>query len=94
MTDQSPLFEQTVAEHSRSSAQINEILLLLARRQQEHDRSLQETREALRAVVAVQQETADQQRANVQQIAANAQAIAELRALFQDRYGGNGHGGD
>ncbi|XGV95348.1 MAG: hypothetical protein ACAF41_21710 [Leptolyngbya sp. BL-A-14] len=75
MTDQSPTLEQTVAEHSHSIAQINEILLLLARRQQEHDSGLQEIREALRAVVAVQQETAEQQRAN-------AQAIAELRALF------------
>lgn len=94
MTDQSPLFEQTVAEPSRSISQINEILLLLAQRQQEHDRGLQEIRETLRAVTVVQRETADQQRANVQQIAVNAQAIAELRALFQDRYSDNGHGGD
>ncbi|MBC7969134.1 MAG: hypothetical protein H7Z11_03195 [Verrucomicrobia bacterium] len=69
MTDQPSALEQTVAHHSNVIAQINEILLLIARRQQE--------------TVEIQQE-------NAQQIAANAQAIAELRATIQDRYGGNG----
>ena len=72
MTDQSSL-EQTVAHHSTAIAQINEILILIARRQQE--------------TVQIQQE-------NAQQIAANAQAIAELRATIQDRYGGNGQRGE
>lgn len=85
MADQS--VELTVAEHRRSIAQINDILLLLAQRTQEHDRLIAETREVLQRV-ALQQE------ANTQQIAANAQAISELRSLMQDRYGGNGQGGD
>ena len=76
MTDQSSPLEQTVASHSNTIAQINEILLLIARRQQESDR--------------IQQETIQIQQANAQQIAANAQAITELRATIQDRYGGNG----
>jgi len=63
MTEQSSLLEQTVAHHSAAIAQINEILILIARRQQE--------------TVQIQQE-------NAQQIAANAQAIAELRAALQD----------
>ncbi len=78
MTDQS--IEQNVSDHSRSIAQIHEILLLLARRQQETERVLGET--------------ALQQQANAQQIAANAEAIAELRVLMQDRYGGNGQRGE
>ncbi len=57
------MLEQTVAHHSAAIAQINEILILIARRQQE--------------TVQIQQE-------NAQQIAANAQAIAELRAALQD----------
>ncbi|PSB25726.1 hypothetical protein [Stenomitos frigidus] len=73
MTDQSSSLEQTVAHHNAAIAQINEILLLIARRQQE--------------TVQIQQE-------NAQQIAANAQAIAELRATLQDRYGGNGQRGE
>lgn len=80
MTDQSSSLEQTVANHSTAIAQTNEILLLIARRQQETDRILQET-------IQIQQ-------ANAQQIAANAQAIAELRATIQDRYGGNGQRGE
>ncbi|MBW4694768.1 MAG: hypothetical protein KME27_23710 [Lyngbya sp. HA4199-MV5] len=80
MTDQSSSLEQTVAHHSTAIAQINEILLLIARRQQETDR--------------LQQETIQIQQANAQQIAANAQAIAELRAALQDRYGGNGQRGE
>lgn len=76
MTDQSSPLEQTVAQHSNAIAQINEILLLIARRQQE--------------TVQIQEENAQQIVANTQQIAANAQAIAELRATLQDRYGGNG----
>lgn len=73
MTDQPSPLEQTVANHSSAIAQINEILLLIARRQQETDR--------------IQQE-------NAQQIAANTQNIAELRAAIQDRYGGNGQRGE
>ncbi|GEM_PF-881392 len=76
MTDQPSSLEQTVAHHSNVIAQINEILLLIARRHQESDQIQQET-------IRIQQE-------NAQQIAANAQAIAELRATIQDRYGGNG----
>lgn len=80
MTDQSSLLEQTVAHHSAPIAQINEILLLIARRQQESD--------------PIQQETIQIQQANAQQIAANAQAIAELRATLQDRYSANGQRGE
>jgi hypothetical protein len=75
MTGQASPLEQAVAQHSSTIAQINEILLLIARRQQESDR--------------IQQETVQIQQANAQQIAANAQAITELRAANQDRYGGN-----
>ncbi|HEY9653904.1 MAG TPA: hypothetical protein V6C50_00290 [Crinalium sp.] len=80
MTDQSSSLEQTVAQHSSAIAQINEILLLIARRQQESDR--------------IQQETIRIQQANAQQIATNTQAIAELRATIQDRYGSNGQRGE
>lgn len=80
MTDQSSSLEQNVAYHSAAIAQINEILLLIARRQQESDR--------------IQQETIRMQQENAQQIAANAQAIGELRAVIQDRYGGNGQRGE
>ncbi len=83
MTDQSTPLEQTVAHHSNAIAQINEILLLIAKRQQESDRIQQENHR-------IQQETIRIQQENAQQIAANAQAIAELRATIQDRYGGNG----
>ena len=38
MADQSSSLEQIVAHHSAAIAQINEILLLIARRQQESDR--------------------------------------------------------
>ncbi|XGV98653.1 MAG: hypothetical protein ACAF41_06875 [Leptolyngbya sp. BL-A-14] len=72
--------EQTVAHYSAEIAQINQILLLIARRQQEADR--------------IQQETIQIQQANAQQIAASASAIAELRATVQDRYGSDGQRGE
>jgi BarA-like signal transduction histidine kinase len=67
MTDQTPSqpnlsLEQTVVEHSRAIAQIDAILLAIARQQQ----------------------------VNAQQIAANAEGIAELRAILRDRFS-NGH---
>lgn len=80
MTDQSSSLEQIVAHHSTAIAQINEILPLIARRQQESDR--------------IQQETIQIQQANAQQVAANAQAIAELRATIQGQYGDNGQRGE
>ena len=63
MTDQVPdqsdrPLEQTVAEHSRAIAQIDAILLTIAR----------------------------QQEVNAQQIAANAEGIAELRVILRDRF--------
>ncbi|MBW4473167.1 MAG: hypothetical protein KME45_22735 [Stenomitos rutilans HA7619-LM2] len=63
MTDQSHSqpdrsLEQTVAEHSRAIAQIDAILLVIARQQQ----------------------------VNAQQIAANAEGIAELKAILRDRF--------
>ena len=73
MTDQSSSLEQTVANHSTTIAQINEILLLIAQRQQE--------------TIHIQQE-------NAQQIAANTQGLAELRAIIRDRYSGNGQRGE
>ncbi|XHX76574.1 MAG: hypothetical protein RBJ76_19340 [Stenomitos frigidus ULC029] len=76
MTDQSFPLEQTVAQHSNAIAQINEILLLIARRQQE--------------TVQIQQANAQQITANTQDIAELRRSIAELRATLQDRYGGNG----
>lgn len=83
MADQSSSLEQTVAHHSTAIAQINEILLLIARRQQETDRILQESHR-------IQQETIRIQQENAQQIAANTQDIAALRAMIRDRYSGNG----
>lgn len=80
MTDQASPLEQTVGQHSNAIVQINEILLLIARRQQE--------------TVQIQEENAQQIVANTQQFAANAQAITELRATIQDRYGGNGQRGE
>ena len=80
MTDQSSSLEQTVAHHSAAIAQINEILLLIARRQQETDR--------------MQQENAQQIIANTQDIAELRRSIAELRTILQNRYGGNGQRGE
>jgi ribosomal protein L29 len=80
MTDQASSLEQTVAHHNAAIAQINEILLLIARRQQE--------------TVQIQQENAQQIIANTQDIAELRRSIAELRATLRDRYGGNGQRGE
>jgi|SRR5579883_2986590 len=103
MTDQTsedPLrqLQQTVTSLGRTQAQTDEILLLLARRSSEHDgelqayrleqeRSMQEIRVTLSAI-------AQQQAVNATQIAANAEGIAELRAILRERYNGNGQGAE
>ncbi|MBW4694767.1 MAG: hypothetical protein KME27_23705 [Lyngbya sp. HA4199-MV5] len=80
MTYQSASLGQIVAHHSAAIAQINEILLLVAQRQQE--------------TVQIQKENAQQIATNTQDIAELRRSIAELRTILQDRYGGNGQRGE
>lgn len=85
MTDQIPPLERLTEVEARQQrqeqvvAQIHEILLVVA----------QSHRESAIRLDQIEQ----QQAANAQQIAGNAQAIAELQAILRERYNGNGQTG-
>ncbi|GEM_PF-2503433 len=89
MTDNAPeqSLEQAVAAPSRDLLAKDEILLLLARRYQEHDQSLLQMGQVIERIGATLDRTALLQEQNTI-------AIAELRAILRERYNGNGQSGD